>query len=71
MLNKAYKILSKLINNRQNGYAEIITGQHHAGFMKGKLTGDQIFVLYIYVLLVCIDLAKANDSKKKPLKYGS
>lgn len=72
LLNCTYKILSTVILNRLREYGEQAIGEHQAGFMSGKSTTDQIFVMKelaskyweynkdLYILF--IDFKKAYDS---------
>lgn len=45
LLNVTYKILSKLISKRLEAYTESIIGELQAGFIKGKSTTDQVFII--------------------------
>lgn len=72
LLSTTYKILSKIILSRIEKYVASIVGEHQAGFMAGRSTTDQIFILKeiaskyweynkdLYILFV--DFAKAYDS---------
>lgn len=72
LINTTYKILSKLVLNRLKSHVEEIVGDHQSGFMKGRSTTDQIFILKqltskyweynkdVYVMF--IDFSKAYDS---------
>jgi hypothetical protein len=72
LLNCTYKILSKIILNKLKIYGEEVIGEHQAGFMGGKSTTDQLFIMKelaskyweynkdLYILF--IDFKKAYDS---------
>lgn len=45
LLNVTYKILSKLISKRLEAYTQSIIGELQAGFIKGKSTTDQVFII--------------------------
>lgn len=72
LLSNAYKVLSKVIQGRLEQYTKVLIGDHQAGFIKGRSTTDQLFILkeaiskcWEYkkdVHALFIDLSKAYDS---------
>lgn len=75
LLNCTYKILSKIILKRLEDYTQSIFEEHQSGFVKGKSTTDQIFIVKETIAkyweynrecyLLFIDFSKAYDSLKR------
>ena len=80
LLNVCYKILSQLINLKLKPYVREIVGEYQAGFMPGKSTTDQIFIMrqiwekmWEYnreVYTAFIDFSKAYDSINRKHLYN-
>lgn len=72
LLSIPYKVISKIILNRLEHYSNEVIGDHQAGFIKGRSTTNQIFMLKEIVakyweynkefFAVFIDFQKAYDS---------
>lgn len=72
LLSHGYKVLSKIIQKRLEQYTNTIIEDHQAGFVKGRSTTDQIFILKQAISKyweynkefhgIFIDFSKAYDS---------
>lgn len=45
LLNSSYKVMSRITLRRLEEYTKCIIGDHQAGFVRGKSTSDQVFIV--------------------------
>ena len=77
LLNNAYKIFSRILNERQKIATENIIGKYQCGFLRNKSTIDQIFIprrmvekhnergLDLHMLFINFKLAFHNINRKR------